>query len=221
MSGGNIRDSLAETQWVTLCTSDHFGRLIGKRIPARRYRDVLDRGLAVPDFHLVTNAENVPYTDMSVTGLASGFRNGLLRPIPGRTFRMLDRPETELHLCRAERTDGSDYEESPRRILERQVERLAKAGIVTTVATELEFYLFDMPLRDALTTLPVEARPFWVRNADNDVLLTERAGPLLDEICASLTRRAFPWSPSRVKAARVNSRSTSVPVTRSKPPTVT
>ena len=192
MSGGDLQDALVETKWATLCTSDHYGRLIGKRIPVRRYRDVLDRGLAVPDFHLVTNAENVSYPDMAVTGLASGFRNGLLRPIPGRTFRMLDRPETVLHLCRAERKDGSDYEESPRRILERQAERLAEAGIEATVATELEFYLFDMPLRDALTVLPGDARPFWVRNADNDVLLTDRAAPVLDEICTFLEAAGIP-----------------------------
>ncbi len=192
MSGGGHPQRSAEPRWATFCTGDHFGRLIGKRIPYRRYMDVRDRGLAVPDFHLVTNAENIPYPDMAVTGLDGGFRNGLLKPIPGRSFRLQDRPEVEIHLCRAERTDGRAYEEAPRRMLERQVDRLAEHGIAVSVATELEFYLFDMPLRDALSARPAEVRPFWVRNADNDVLLTDRAAPVLDEICACLEAADIP-----------------------------
>ncbi len=192
MSGDGLQKLSAEPRWVTLCTGDHFGRLIGKRIPAWRFPAVRDRGLAVPDFHLVTGAENVPYSDMAVTGMASGFRNGLLKPIPGRSFRLPDRPEVEIHLSRAIRSDGCAYEESPRRVLERQTERLVESGLAVTVATELEFYLFDMPLRDAVAVLPAQARPYWIRNADNDVLLTDFAAPVLDEICVCLDVAGIP-----------------------------
>ena len=41
---------------VAVCVPDHFGRLIGKRVPAERWPEVRERGLPMPNFHLVTGA---------------------------------------------------------------------------------------------------------------------------------------------------------------------
>ena len=192
MSGAGTETDPLGGRWTTVCVGDHFGRLIGKRIPARRFDAVRERGLATPDFHLVTSVENVPHLDMAVTGAATGFRNGLLVPMPGKSFVLPDQPATEVHLARAVRLDGAPYEEAPRRILERQAERLADAGLVATVATELEFYLFAASMREAVNAAPMTCPPFWERNADNDVFLTDMASGVLDGICACLDSAGIP-----------------------------
>ena len=51
---------------------DHFGRLIGKRVPAERWPEVPERGLPMPNSHLVTGIDDVPYPDLAVTGYHTG-----------------------------------------------------------------------------------------------------------------------------------------------------
>ncbi len=45
---------LTAVDTVALGVPDNVGRLIGKRIPAERYEQVLRSGLPMPDFHLAT-----------------------------------------------------------------------------------------------------------------------------------------------------------------------
>lgn len=172
---------------VALCAPDNAGRLIGKRVPARRWPAILERGgLAAPNFHLVTNLENVPYTDLAVAGPHQGFRNGLLRPLPDTAFRDPAEPGTLFVLADTLTSEGEAYEEAPRRVLARQVERLAGLGLTATVATELEFYLFDGGPGALARGGYRDLVPFCHRNLDNDVLLTARANPYLEALGLAL-----------------------------------
>jgi len=75
------------TRMVAVCVPDNIGRLAGKRVPARRWPEIVRNGLSMPDFHLVTGIENVPYGELEVTGYHTGFHNGLLKLLPATLFR--------------------------------------------------------------------------------------------------------------------------------------
>ena len=176
---------------IALAVPDHTGRLIGKRVPVRRWPAIEGRGLPVPDFHLATGIDNVPRPDIPVTGLHTGFNNGLLRPLDRPRFVVPTEPATLVVLADALRHDGGAVEEAPRRILAVQCARLRALGIEATVATELEFYLYKTSMADAARAGFRGLEPYWHRNADNDLLLTGRALDVLNAMTAALKAAGF------------------------------
>src|SRR6266699_2796619 len=128
---------LAEVEGVSICVPDHIGRLSGKRIAAHRLADALAQGLAVPDFHLITDLELNTVPGMAAAGPASGFRNGLLVPL-AHTLRRTPWDLTgAIILADAYRGGPSRtlIEEAPRSVLLRQVERLRELGLALLAST--------------------------------------------------------------------------------------
>ena len=117
--------------------------------------------------------------------------------------------------------DGRLVEQAPRSILKRQVARLQDAGLTATFASELEFYLFRTPYRQAWASGYRDLEPSYHLHADNDILI---AG--YDHEFVGSVRR--PWTPSasrstsgRGRAARASTRSTSTTRILSRWPTGT
>ena len=171
---------------VAVCVPDHFGRLIGKRVPVERWPEVREHGLSMPNFHLVTGPDNVPYPDLKITGYHTGFRNGLLKPVADATFRLANEPSTLLALSDALDADGSVVEEAPRRILAVQVGRLAERGIRASFAAELEFYLFRTTYERAARQGYRRLSPYYHLHADNDILLAGYAESFLSSVRAAM-----------------------------------
>ena len=169
----------AGVETVAVCVPDHFGRLIGKRVPAEGWPGVREQGLSMPDFHLVTGADNVPYPDLEVTGHHTGFRNGLLRPRVETAFRLPTEPGTLFVIADAFDAGDRKVEEAPRRILEAQAGRLAERGIRAHVAAELEFHLFRTSYERAWRHAYRRLEPYYHLHADNDVLLSGYAEDFL------------------------------------------
>lgn len=158
---------------VSVCVPDHYGRLAGKRIAARRMEAVLADGMEMPDFHLVTGPDIQPSAGVAATGTHTGFPNDLLWP-DMQTFRRLPwQPDCGLVLAEARRRDGSVVAEAPRAILRRQAERLAERRLSAWVATELEFYVYEDSYAQSLRKGHRDLGPLYHRNGDNDVLVTE------------------------------------------------
>jgi glutamine synthetase len=158
---------------VSVCVPDHYGRLAGKRIAAHRFGAVLESGLDMPDFHLVTGPDNQPAAGVAATGDHTGFPNDVLWP-DMETFRRLPwDPDTGIVLAEARRRDGSVIAEAPRAILQRQAERLASHGLSAWVATELEFYVYEDSYAQSFLKGYRGLSPLYHRNGDNDVLVTE------------------------------------------------
>ena len=172
----------AGVETLAVCVPDHFGRLIGKRVPAERWPEVRERGLSMPDFHLVTGADNVPYPDLEVTGYHTGFRNGLLRPRAETAFRLPTEPGTLFVISDALDAGGRRIEEAPRRILEVQAGRLAERGIRARVAAELEFHLFRTSYERAWRRAYRRLEPYYHLHADNDLLLSGYAEGFLSSV---------------------------------------
>ena len=171
---------------VAVCVPDHFGRLIGKRVPVERWPAVRERGLPMPNFHLVTGVDNVPYSDLAVTGYHTGFRNGLLKPCADATFRLATEPSTLFALSDALDMGGEVVEETPRRILEVQSARLAERGIGAQFAAELEFYLFRTTYERAARRGYAHLPPYYHLHADNDILLSGYAEGFLSSVRAAM-----------------------------------
>jgi glutamine synthetase len=163
----------ADLESVSVCIPDHYGRLAGKRIAARRLDAVLASGMDMPDFHLSTGPDIQPAADVAVTGVHTGFPNDLLWP-DMLTFRRLPwQPDCGIVLAEARRRDGSVVAEAPREILRRQAERLAGRRLTAWVATELEFYVYEGSYAQSFRQGYRDLAPLYHRNGDNDVLVTE------------------------------------------------
>jgi len=98
---------------------NYAGRLIGKRLPVARWPSVVESGMAMPDFHLVSAVDNFPVPGMEVTGLHTGFRNGVLRPDVETLTPLPWEPGTVIVLCDTFDSAGESVDEAPRSILRR------------------------------------------------------------------------------------------------------
>lgn len=161
-----------ECSMVAVGVPDHWGNLLGKRRPVGHWPDLVASGLPMPDFHLVTGFDNRPHADFAVSGAATGFRNGLLMPVPEAAFVSPSEPRTLLVIADALDMDGRPAELAPRSILKRQIARLAELGITCRAASELEFYVFHGTYPEIAARQHDLDRPLYHRNGDNDLLVS-------------------------------------------------
>ncbi|MBS3649385.1 hypothetical protein KEU06_12265 [Pseudaminobacter sp. 19-2017] len=171
----------------TICVPDNCGRLIGKRQPADRLAEAKESGMAMPNFHLVTGLENQPHLSLEVTGVHTGFRNGTLRPDLESRFRVPGDGNVDYYLADAYDAGHAEVPQAPRSMLKRQLGRLAEAGLTASMASELEFYLFDQSFAELAEADYRTFRPFHHRNADNDLFVTGIAGPFLEQMVEDLS----------------------------------
>ncbi len=78
--------------------------------------------------------------------------------------------------------DGAPVVESPRQILQRQLDRLAERGWTAMVGTELEFIVFDDSYEQAWDKRYGDLTPANQYNVDYSILGTSRVEPLLRAI---------------------------------------
>ena len=136
-----VRADGADT--VLVCMVDMQGRLVGKRLTARHVLEDGEAEVHACDYLLGVDTEMVPIPGLAATGWDRGFGDFSIRPDPS-TARMLPwQPGTLLVLGDPVDAEGRPVPHAPRAMLRRQVERLAQAGLVATMASELEFTVFE------------------------------------------------------------------------------
>ena len=136
-----IRRERADT--VLACMVDMQGRLVGKRLTARHVLEDPGEDVHACDYLLGVDAEMAPIPGLRATGWERGFGDFSIRPDPA-TARMLPwQPGTLLVLGDTVDHEGRLVPHAPRSMLRRQVERLAAAGLSATMASELEFTVFE------------------------------------------------------------------------------
>ncbi|WP_175410235.1 glutamine synthetase family protein [Streptomyces sp. TRM64462] len=134
---GNLHE--VEVSWP-----DHFGHVLGQRIPAERFPErASGLGFPFPDGLFAMNADAEVQFDARQANWDTGYANvyalpdmDTLRPLPWR-----DRVG---HVV-ADIVDrhGEPVATSPRAVLRRMVDRLAGLGFEAFVGVEYEFYLLD------------------------------------------------------------------------------
>ncbi len=134
-----------EIDTVLTVFPDLYGRLLGKRVTGRFFlKQVESGGMHVCDYLLACDMEMDPIPGYRFASWETGY--GDMQCVPDATTlrRAAWLERTALVLCdlRTE-PEGNPIEVSPRRMLQRQVERARKAGYRVMGGSEIEFYLFD------------------------------------------------------------------------------
>jgi len=143
-----VRRGDIDTVLVTF--PDMQGRLMGKRVTAPFFLDQVARsGMHACAYLLTVDVDMTPLPGYRSASWATGYQDfhavcdwTTLRRVPWLE-------KTALVLCDLEEEHGRPVEESPRRILRRQVERAHARGYRVFVASELEFVLFRDSYEDA------------------------------------------------------------------------
>ncbi|MDE2750490.1 MAG: glutamine synthetase family protein [Chloroflexota bacterium] len=145
------RAAAADIDTVILAFSDHYGRLLGKRLDAEYFLESAARqGAHACDYLLTTDMEMEPVPGYRFANWERGYGDFHLAPDLKTLRRASWLEKTALVLCDVE--DASAHEPvaiAPRSILRRQLEAAAALGFSVKAASELEYYIYRDSYREA------------------------------------------------------------------------
>jgi glutamine synthetase len=164
-----------EIDTVLVAFPDMQGRLMGKRVTAPFFLEQVARsGMHACAYLLTVDVDMTPLPGYRSASWATGYQDfhavcdfSTLRRIPWLE-------STALVLCDLEDEHGKPVEESPRRILRRQVERAASQGFRVLVASELEFVLFRDSYDTARKKRYAELEPIGAYAEDYHIFQTSK-----------------------------------------------
>lgn len=173
-----IREGRIDT--ILTVFPDVGGRLLGKRLSARYF---LEQGPESSthgcNYLLTVNIEMDPLEGFKLASWEQGYGDFAMKPDLS-TLRLLPwQPGSAMVICDLEREDGRPVAEAPRSVLRRQVDRLAKQGLVCNVASELEFFLFNTTYHDAFATGYGKLAPSSDYRIDYHTMQTARDEPIM------------------------------------------
>jgi glutamine synthetase len=168
---------------VIVAFADMQGRLVGKRVAARLFReDVAEHGAEACNYLLAVDVEMNTVDGYAISSWETGYGDMVLKP-DFDTLRLIPwLPGTALVMADLHRMDDEPVAVSPREILKRQIARLAEKGLVPFVGTELEFIVFDDSFRAAWSKGYRDLTPASDYNIDYALLASSRMEPLLRDI---------------------------------------
>jgi glutamine synthetase len=168
---------------VIIAFADMQGRLVGKRVAARLFReDVAAHGAEACNYLLAVDVENNTVGGYDISSWETGYGDMVLVP-DFDTLRLVPwLPGSALVMADLRSPDAEPVVVSPREILKRQIARLAEKGLVPFVGTELEFIVFDDSFRAAWAKGYRELMPASDYNIDYALLASTRMEPLLRDI---------------------------------------
>ena len=176
-----------EVDTVIVAFTDMQGRLVGKRVSARLFLDdVAGHGAEACNYLLAVDVEMNTVDGYAMSSWERGYGDMALIP-DFTTLRAAPWLEaTALVTADLQWLDGTPVEPSPRRILQRQLDRLAERGLTAFVGTELEFIVFDDSFREAWRKGYRDLTPASDYNIDYALLASTRMEPLLRDIRNSM-----------------------------------
>ena len=184
-----LRQAIADDHVDTVIVSftDMQGRLVGKRVSARLFiEDAAAHGVEACNYLLAVDVEMNTVDGYAMSSWERGYGDMALIP-DFATLRMAPwLPQTAIVTADLRWLDDSPVEPSPRRILQRQLERLAERGLTAFVGTELEFIVFDDSYREAWRKGYRELTAASDYNIDYALLASTRMEPLLHDIRRSM-----------------------------------
>ena len=146
------RSPTARSTPSCVAITDMQGRLQGKRLDARYFLDdVLEHGTEGCNYLLAVDVEMNTVDGYAISSWERGYGDFVMAP---DLAHPAPRAVAAGHRAAARRrrtgSTATPVVESPRQILQRQLDRLAERGWTAFVGTELEFILFDDTLRAGL-----------------------------------------------------------------------
>jgi glutamine synthetase len=184
--------------------ADHFGRLIGKRTDGQFYLDVVaEEGTENCDYLIACDIDNNPIPGFRFASYEQGYGDmrGVVDP---STVRYLPWHEkTAVVLLDLVNVDtGVPIEVSPRRMLQRQVERMMAHGYTPKMASEIEFFLFKETFDQANAQRYEGLTPNSPYVEDYHILQTSKEEDVLGAIRRGLRDAGMPVEFSKGEAGK-------------------
>jgi glutamine synthetase len=176
-----IDDGSVDT--VIVAFTDMQGRLQGKRLHGRYFVDhVVDHGTEGCNYLLAVDVDMNTVDGYAISSWDRGYGD-MEFVLDDRTIRLLTHlPATAMIQCDLVWMDHSPVAQSPRAILQRQLDRCAARGWSALAGTELEFIAFDTSYEQAYLDHYRDLTPVNQYNVDYSIVGTTRAEPLLRAI---------------------------------------
>ena len=168
---------------VVVAFTDMQGRLQGKRLHGRYFADiVVDHGTEGCNYLLAVDVDMNTVGGYSISSWERGYGD-MEFVLDERTIRLLTHlPATAMVQCDLVWLDHSPVVQSPRTILQAQLDRCAEKGWAALSGTELEFIAFDTTYEAASDSAYRNLTPVNQYNVDYSILGTSRVEPLLRAI---------------------------------------
>ena len=169
-----------EVDTVVVAFTDMQGRLQGKRLHGHYFVDhVVGHGTEGCNYLLAVDVDMNTVDGYTMSSWERGY--GDMEFVPDwDTLRLLPHlPGTALVQCDLAWPDGSPVVQSPRTILNAQLDKAAAQGWQALAGTELEFIAFDTTYEAASVAGYRDLTPVNQYNVDYSILGTTRVEPLL------------------------------------------
>src|SRR4051794_17831298 len=197
-----VADGTLDT--ILVVFPDLQGRLMGKRVTGHYWVDHMGSGrvpIHVCNYLLAVDSEMTVLPGYEFASWDQGYGDIALRPDLTTLRRIPWLDATALVMCDAlSEEDASPVEVSPRRILQRQVERAAALGYTFMFASELEFFLFRDSLDEAAAKDYTNLTPHSQVIEDYHVLQTTRDEYLIRAIRNGVDNAGIPVEFSKGEA---------------------
>src|SRR5436190_15206924 len=134
-----------EIDTVIVAAPDVSGKLVGKRFTGRAFIDtVAKHGTHGCNYLLTVDIEMEPQTGFRLANWEKGFGDFEFRPDLTTIRHLAWQGASALVLCDLFHHSEEAVAEAPRSALRAQMNRLAQRGFTCNIASELEFFLFNM-----------------------------------------------------------------------------
>jgi glutamine synthetase len=182
-----------EIDTVLTVFPDVQGRLMGKRVVGRHFLEhVADEGVHACAYLLTVDVDMEPLPGYQFASWATGYQD--MKVVPDfATLRLIPwLSKTALVFCDLHTEEGEPVEVSPRRILQRQIERARKAGYRVMVASELELYIFKESFAEGRTKRYHDLTPVSQYLEDYHILQTTKEEDIVRAIRNGMEGAAVP-----------------------------
>jgi glutamine synthetase len=176
-----IQDQAIDT--VVVAFTDMQGRLQGKRLHGHYFAEhVVGHGTEGCNYLLAVDVEMNTVDGYAISSWEKGYGD-MEFVLDESTIRVLTHlPATAMVQCDLMWPGHSPVAQSPRSILQHQLDRVAEHGWTALAGTELEFIAFDTTYEQAAVDHYRDLTPVNQYNVDYSILGTTRAEPLLRDI---------------------------------------
>ena len=186
-----------EIDTVVAAFTDMQGRLIGKRVTGRFFLEAVKEEWHACDYLLAVDMEMEPVPGFKAASWDKGYGDFVVKPDLATLRRIPWLPGTTLVLGDVCDHQGRELPHSPRAILKRQLARLAERGLAASMASELEFYVFDDDFRTARDKRYHELKTAGWYIEDYHVLETTKREPLMRAIRNHMDAAGIPVQESK------------------------
>jgi glutamine synthetase len=190
-----------EVETVLAVFPDMYGRLMGKRIMAPYFLEqVAAGGMHACDYLLACDMEMDVIPGYRYTSWETGYGDFHVVPDLATLRQAAWLPKSAIVLCDLFDRDERPVEVSPRRMLQRQLERAREAGFRAMGGTEIELYVFDDSFAEARAKDYHGLRPMGTYNEDYHILQGTKEEALVGAIRRGLDASGVPIEFSKGEA---------------------